>query len=288
MSEPNWLSQPGRERWSWKKSSQPESGLLVPRSSCGAISSKLAINSSDYTAMKEPLPTISFLNLAIGLLPVALVIVLIQKWALDIGTALWAVVRMLVQLLAVGYVLEFIFKTDQPIVILGVLLMMVSAAAWIALGPVRELRSHYYGKAWLAIAIGGGCCLVLITQGVLSLEPWFKPRYMVPLGGMTFSVAMNSVSIAAERFFAERDAEADYGIARQAGMRAALIPITNSLLSVGLVALPGMMTGQILAGTDPLVAARYQIMVMGMMFGSGGLSAGCFLILLKPSAAESS
>lgn len=231
--------------------------------------------------MRDPLPTISLLNLAIGFLPVVLVIAIIYRWSLGVGQAVWAVLRMLVQLFAVGYVLAYIFKTDQAGVILAVLLVMLSAAAWIALGPVRQLRKRFYWKAWLAIFLGAGATLYIVTQAVLKLQPWFLPRYMVPLGGMCFSVAMNAVSIAAERFVSERDSSADYVAARQAGMRAALIPITNSLLSVGLVSLPGMMTGQILAGTDPLVAARYQIMVMAMMFGSGGLSAACFLALLK-------
>ena len=188
---------------------------------------------------------------------------------------------MLAQLFAVGYVLTHIFQTNQAWVILLVLAVMLAAASWIALGPVRQYRGLLYSKAWLAIAAGAGICLALISQQVLGLEPWFKPRYIVPLGGMSFSVAMNAVSLSAERFVAETSQGAEYLTARQAGMRAALIPITNSLLSVGLVSLPGMMTGQILAGTDPLIAARYQIMVMGMMFGSGGLSAACFLHLLR-------
>ena len=123
--------------------------------------------------------------------------------------------------------------------------------------------------------------MALITQGVLRLEPWFEPRYLIPLGGMIFANAMNAVSIAAERFSAERAGGAEYLSARQAALRAALIPLINSLFAVGIVSLPGMMTGQILSGVDPLVAARYQIMVMGMVFGSGGLSAACFLVLLN-------
>ena len=231
--------------------------------------------------MNESLPTIPVLNLAIGLLPAALVIFIIYRWSLDALTALWATARMLAQLSAVGFVLTFIFKTDKEWVILGVLLIMISAASWIALGPVREYRKSSYRKAWLAIFLGGGVSLIVVTQAVLQLEPWFLPRYLVPLGGMTFSVAMNSVSIAAERFVSERSKDVDFYEARQAGLKAALIPLTNSLLSVGLVSLPGMMTGQILAGTDPLVAARYQVMVMGMVFGSGGLSAALFLRQLK-------
>ena len=91
---------------------------------------------------------------------------------------------------------------------------------------------------------------------------------------------MNTVSLAAERFAAEvRDAT--YEQARDVALRTALIPLVNSLLVVGLIAIPGMMTGQILSGIDPLIAARYQIMVMCMIFGSSGLSAMCYLQLMR-------
>jgi putative ABC transport system permease protein len=69
-------------------------------------------------------------------------------------------------------------------------------------------------------------------------------------------------------------------VAREFAFKAALIPITNALFDVGLVSLPGMMTGQIIAGVDPPIAARYQIMVMCMLFSSAGLSAACFLYFL--------
>ncbi len=226
--------------------------------------------------------TIPMWNLAIGLLPAVVVLVIIYRWLLDIRTALWALARMLVQLFLVGYVLITIFQTNDSWLILAALALMLSAASWIALGPVREQRRRPYPRVWASIAVGGGLTLALITQGVLRLEPWFEPRFLIPLGGMIFANAMNSVSISAERFSAELAGGAEYLSARQTALRAALIPLINSLFAVGIVSLPGMMTGQILSGVDPLVAARYQIMVMGMVFGSGGISAACFLMLLKP------
>jgi putative ABC transport system permease protein len=226
--------------------------------------------------------TIPIWNLAVGLLPAVVVLVIIYRWELEVRTAIWALVRMLVQLFAVGYVLVHIFQTDNAWLILAVLLLMLSAASWIALGPIRPHRPKLYSRAWLSIAVGGGLTLALVTQGVLRLEPWFAPGFIIPLGGMIFANAMNAISISAERFYAETSSGADYTAARQTALRAALIPLTNSLLAVGIVCLPGMMTGQILSGVDPLVAATYQIMVMGMVFGSGGIAAACFLTLLKP------
>ena len=105
---------------------------------------------------------------------------------------------------------------------------------------------------------------------------------MVPLGGMIFSNAMNTVSLAAERFEAETANQAPYEQARRTALQTALIPLINSLFAVGLVALPGMMTGQILSGVSPLIAVRYQIMVMCMTFGSAGIAAVCYLMLVKP------
>jgi len=100
---------------------------------------------------------------------------------------------------------------------------------------------------------------------------------------MIFAGAMNSVSIAAERMQTEMRRDVPYMEARGVALKASLIPIVNSLFAVGLVSLPGMMTGQILSGVSPLIAARYQIMVMCMLFASAGMSSACFIALIKPN-----
>ena len=96
---------------------------------------------------------------------------------------------------------------------------------------------------------------------------------------MIIAGAMNAVGLAAERFQAETARGIGYHSARRAALEASLIPIVNSLFAVGLVALPGMMTGQILSGVSPLIAAKYQIVVMTMLFGVSGLSSGLYLHL---------
>jgi len=96
---------------------------------------------------------------------------------------------------------------------------------------------------------------------------------------MIFANSMNTVSLAAERFESEFNRGVNYMVARRTALDAALIPQINSLFAVGLVALPGMMTGQILSGIDPNIAVRYQIMVMCMVFGSGGIAAFTYLSL---------
>jgi putative ABC transport system permease protein len=119
---------------------------------------------------------------------------------------------------------------------------------------------------------------------VIDVQPWYEPRYLVPLAGMIFASAMNAVSLAAERFEAERVGGKAYPDARRTALRAALIPLINTLLAVGLVALPGMMTGQILSGVSPLIASRYQIVVMCMVFGSSGIAAACYLVAARSTS----
>jgi len=104
---------------------------------------------------------------------------------------------------------------------------------------------------------------------------------------MIFANSMNTISLAGERFHAERGRGEDYLSARRLAMEAAMIPQVNALLAVGLVSLPGMMTGQILSGVEPLTAARYQIMVMCMIFSTAGLAAVLYMALKKNSAIDS-
>jgi len=123
--------------------------------------------------------------------------------------------------------------------------------------------------------------LMMVIFGVLDLNPWYEPRFLIPLAGMIFANSMNAVSLAAERFESEVERKSSYSDARATSYKAALIPIINSLFAVGLVSLPGMMTGQILSGVDPLIAVRYQMMVMLMILGSAGISVAIYLMFLK-------
>lgn len=229
--------------------------------------------------MNSSVETLSLFNLALAFLPALLVVAVLFRWSLQAGNALYAMLRMLVQLLLIGYFLTYIFKADSGWVILAVLLVMVLASSWIALGTVSKTqRKVLYGHALLAILISGGVTLAIVTEGVIGLDPWYMPQYMIPLAGMIFSNSMNSVSLCAERLAAEMQRDVEWLKARNIAMQASMIPMVNSLFAVGLVSLPGMMTGQILSGVSPHIAARYQIMVMCMIFGSAGIAAVLFLL----------
>ncbi|PHS15902.1 MAG: hypothetical protein COA86_12850 [Kangiella sp.] len=224
---------------------------------------------------------ISLFSLSWILLPVSIVIFIQVKWALEIKTNLYALLRMLIQLLMIGYFLVFIFKTDDPWIVTLVLAVMLLVASWIALRTIKEHRYSLFGYGLLSILVGGGSVLAVVIIGVLDLSPWYSTQFFIPLAGMIFASAMNSISLAAERYYAEIANDIPYHQARNKAFEAALIPIVNSLFAVGLVSLPGMMTGQILSGVSPFIAARYQIMVMCMIFAASGLSAALFLYLIK-------
>ena len=219
--------------------------------------------------------SIPIANLAIVVLPAILVLVVLSRWSGNAKTSAIALARMVIQLCLIGYLLTYIFNTDQSALVLAVLAIMLGVSSWIALGSVPSRRKQLYAKALLATFVVNSLLLALITQGVLNSQPWYAPSIVIPLAGMVFAVGMNSISLFAERYFSELERH-DQISARNIAYKATLIPITNSLLAVGLVSLPGMMTGQILSGVSPLIAVRYQIMIMLMLFSSTGLTAALF------------
>ena len=224
---------------------------------------------------------ITLVDIAVAFIPVLATVIIIGYWSQSIKSASVAISRMLIQLLLIGYALNFIFDANSQWIILLVLMFMLIAASWIGLNALPVDSRSLFIYSFSAIACGGGVILVFISQGVLHVDPWYQPQVMIPIAGMIFSNSMNAVSLAGERLYSELEHDNDYSRARNIAFQAAMIPVINALLAVGLVSLPGMMTGQILAGTSPTIAARYQIIVMCMIFSSAGISAALFLSLLK-------
>ncbi len=231
--------------------------------------------------MSGTITTIPLHLLALSLLPVCAVLWIQFRWGLAWKEGIYGVSRMVAQLLIIGYFLLYIFGAKNVWILLAVLGVMVLAASWIALRTVKHKRRVLFAAVLVSVLLGGVSVLVLITQGVLRLSPWYRADIMVPLAGMIFAGSMNAIALAAERYYEERRRSVGRVQARASAFRTAMIPITNALFAVGLVSLPGMMTGQILSGIDPLIAVRYQIMVMTMLYGSAGLSAALFLVLVS-------
>jgi putative ABC transport system permease protein len=231
--------------------------------------------------VEDPVITLSLTQLAIAMLPAIATLAILWRWSMDVGNAIYALGRMLLQLLLIGYALAWIFGASSGWLIALVLLIMAVASAWIALRTVQEQRFKLLWASIAGIALGGGVTLAVVTQLVLFLDPWYLPRYMIPLAGMAFANAMTAVSLSAERLHAELAHGESWEQARGVAFQAAMIPVVNSLFAVGLVSLPGMMTGQILSGVSPLIAARYQIMIMCMIFAASGISVAVFLSLCR-------
>ncbi|MDC0075746.1 ABC transporter permease [Candidatus Thioglobus sp.] len=221
--------------------------------------------------------TIPLSNLAIAFIPVFVVLIIIWRWNIGLKSSLYAIFRMIIQLLLIGYVLTYIFETNSNYVVIAVLSIMLLSASWISLRTTSLPRKILFINAVSAMVIGGFTVLIIMTQAVLMIDPWYSPSYLIPLAGMIFANCMNGISLAAERLESELSQGKSFKEAKVIALKTSLIPITNMLLAVGLVSLPGMMTGQILSGVSPMIAVRYQIMVMCMFFGSTGISVAMFL-----------
>ena len=195
----------------------------------------------------------------------------------------WGTVRTFAQLFLVGYVLTFIFDIKNPYLVVLCYIWMIFWAAQTINGRVKEKRVHLFGPTFISMVVTYMIVAFIVTGAILPVKPWYTPQYFIPLGGMIIGNSMNAISIALDRLFSdlrkERDTielalclgatyqEATSDILR-AVIKAGMIPSINALMTVGLVSLPGMMTGQILSGIEPLTAIKYQILVMLMIVAS--------------------
>lgn len=220
---------------------------------------------------------ISVINLMYLLVPVFFVAYFYFRWVGDKLEIFYASLRMLLQLLLVGYLLSYVFEAKTSYMTVFIVVVMISAASLITLRNITHKSITVYKNIFLSIFVGGSLNLFLVLFFVLELDSFDNPRYIIPIAGMLYANCMNAVSLVAERFEKEREVYG-YEKARAISFKSSLIPQINSFLAVGLVSLPGMMTGQILSGVDPIVAVRYQIMVMFMVLGSSGISTVLYLI----------
>lgn len=215
-----------------------------------------------------------------------------------------AAARAVLQLLAVGYVLTWVFSLNTAWSVLTALLIMTSVAGWAALGRVERRIPGAYWLSLAAIALAAFVATSVVTQVSLRIEPWYKPQYLIPLAGMVLGNSLNGISLAMDRLLAELSQRRDWLEERLAlgatpweasrplvviAVRAAMLPILNTMTVAGIVSLPGLMTGQILAGADPLQAVAYQIVIMFMICGAtaiGGMTLGLLVFrrLMGPPA----
>ncbi|WP_373003811.1 ABC transporter permease [Sulfurimonas sp.] len=228
----------------------------------------------------ELIPVQNFLFL---LIPLAVIWYYYRKWVDDSTEVIYATIRMVIQLLFIGYVLIYIFENDSWYIGLFIVLVMISMSSYIVMRNIQKIGIHSYFIIFFAIAVGGTINLVLVIEFIFELTPFYEPRYVIPIAGMIYANSMISVSLAAERYEKEVMTSSPHEALKDT-FKASMIPVINSFLAVGIVSLPGMMTGQILSGVDPLVAVRYQIVVMAMIFGSAGISVIVYLKMISKKA----
>ncbi|MDC1016239.1 ABC transporter permease, partial [Candidatus Thioglobus sp.] len=134
-------------------------------------------------------------NLALAFIPVLVVLIIIWRWNIGIKSSLYAIFRMIIQLLLIGYVLTYIFETNSNYIVISVLSIMLVSASWISLRTSSLPRRILLLNAINAILIGGVSVLIIMTQGVLMIDPWYEPSFMIPLAGMIFANCMNGISL---------------------------------------------------------------------------------------------
>ena len=196
--------------------------------------------------------------------------------------------RMTIQLVIAGYVLIYVFDSDALWLIALILLGMESFAIYNAIKRTNMVLPTDI-KRLIAIAIPAGTLVSLgfFLVAVVGGSAWRDPQYVIPLAGMIVGNAMTGVSLGVVRMMdgvktqrASIETALMLGATPKVATRhivrnafdAALLPTINSMVGIGIVSLPGMMTGQILAGTSPLIAIRYQIAIMLGIMGSVAFS----------------
>lgn len=223
---------------------------------------------------------ISLANLAFMLIPLCFVWYFYAKWTNKTYEIPYATLRMLLQLVLIGYVLVLVFENKNIFLGMIILSFMLIASCAIMFRNTKDKSLKNFTLMLFVTCFSASIHLFLMIHIVLDISYFYEPRYVIPIAGMIFSNIMNVISLAIERF--EKEALSNsFEIARNTAFKASLIPQINSLLAVGIVALPGMMTGQILSGIDPLIAVRYQIMIAILGVSGGGVGVILYFLIKK-------
>jgi len=210
-------------------------------------------------------------------------------------TILWATLRMTIQLSLVGLYLKYLFKFNLAWVNGLYILIMIAVASYTVLKSSRLKIARLFGPVFLSILLPVSTILLFINAFVVRIDYLFDAKYMIPICGMLLGNSMRNNIIGLSNFYAglqESEKTYQYTIALgatrmqalspffQAAIIAAINPILASMATIGIVSLPGMMTGQILGGSIPVVAIKYQIVIMLGIFYTQFFSV-CLSLLLS-------
>ncbi|MCW8827314.1 MAG: iron export ABC transporter permease subunit FetB [Gammaproteobacteria bacterium] len=192
---------------------------------------------------------------------------------------LWSAVRTTLQLLLIGWILKLLFDQSNPLwIALMATIMLLIAGREVMSRQQRSFSGIWgYGMGTVAMFVSSFGVALIALQFIIRPEPWYMPQYAIPLLGMLLGNTMNGISLGLDRLtssaweqrhqleaklmlgFTARDAMSPL---RRDAIRVGMIPMINAMAAAGVVSLPGMMTGQILAGAPPMEAVKYQILIM--------------------------
>ena len=206
-----------------------------------------------------------------------------------------ASLRTVIQLLILGMALSWIFRIERWYLIVAIAAVMTLIAGLTAAG---RSRSTFLGMRWISIAAVWLSAWLTVAYGLTivlrGLPQWHEPQYAIPLLGMVLGNTLNSISLAlntlTESLIRRRDqieTLTAFGATRfeaaaepmREAVRTGMIPIINSMMIVGLVSLPGMMTGQLVSGMEPGQAVRYQIVIMFLIAGATAIGTSMVVVL---------
>lgn len=238
--------------------------------------------------------------IGLGQLALAAALMLLSvglSWRLRLGLGrdiLVAGARMTAQLLLVGLILGWVFSLSRPWPVVGIGLVMTALAAQAASARAERRYAGILLDSFVAVFGSSFLLTGLALSGIVRVRPWFEAQYAVPILGMVLGNTLTGVALALDRFTGDlstRQAEVEtllalgatrweaaHGAVR-AAVRTGMVPTLNSMAVMGIVSLPGMMTGQILAGAPPDTAVRYQIVIMFVLAASSALGSLAAVLL---------
>lgn len=220
-----------------------------------------------------------------------LVLLLFMVWRQGIGQEkeiLSASVRMTLQLVAMGYVLVYLLEANNPLLSIGIMVIMQIFALRIIYGRLKvQVNPRFRRVIAYSMLAGTSVTILYFLMVVINLQPWYEARYFIAITGMIIGNSMTGISLGAERLVDGIKNRRDLiegalmlgATPRRAtqeivngAFSAAILPTINSMVGMGIVFLPGMMVGQILSGVSPLTAIEYQIAIMMGILGSVSLT----------------
>jgi len=240
---------------------------------------------------------IGMYQLAVAYLMLVVVFFLAMSNSLRISRELVvATLRMTLQLFAAGLLLKYVFKIDFWLASVALIVIMIAFAVTVVLGRLEIRVKRLPLILFASMGIGSLSVLAIFIFLVIGREPWYDARYVLPLGGMIIGNSMTACALVTERFIAEVIGKRDQietslalgATYKEASMtalrtayRAALVPTIASMTGMGIVHLPGMMTGQILSGVEPMLAVKYQVAIIAAILAAAALSSLVMLNLLR-------